>query len=88
MQQSDNNQSNPWSLIQRNAKFDCPYFTAHSDTVTHRGGKQRSYNHIRRRQFELGDYGLEFGHAWLLGLLEPLGLDLQFEDLRFDGFKG
>ena len=51
MQRSDNNQPNPWSLIQRNPKFDCPYFTAHSDTVTHRGGKQRPYNHIHMKNF-------------------------------------
>jgi 8-oxo-dGTP pyrophosphatase MutT (NUDIX family) len=51
MQRTDNNQPNPWSLIQRNAKFDCPYFTVHSDTVTHRGRKQRSYNHIHKKNF-------------------------------------
>jgi hypothetical protein len=43
---------------------------------------------IRQRQFELCDDGLEFGHAWLLGFLELLGLGFQFADLRFDGFKG
>ena len=51
MQQTDGNQPNPWTLIQKNDKFDCPYFTVHSDTVTHRGGKQRSYNHIHMKNF-------------------------------------
>jgi 8-oxo-dGTP pyrophosphatase MutT (NUDIX family) len=51
MQQTDDNQPNPWTLIQKNDKFDCPYFTVHSDTVTHRGGKQRSYNHIHMKHF-------------------------------------
>jgi 8-oxo-dGTP pyrophosphatase MutT (NUDIX family) len=66
MQQSDNNQSNPWSLIQRNAKFDCPYFTAHSDTVTHRGGKQRSYNHIHMKNFGVAVVPIDNGGSTTL----------------------
>ena len=39
-------QTNPWSFVRREEKFDCPYFAVHSDTVTHLGGDQRQYNHI------------------------------------------
>lgn len=39
-------QSNPWSFVRREKKFDCPYFEVHSDTVTHLGGDHRQYNHI------------------------------------------
>lgn len=39
-------QSNPWSFVRREKEFDCPYFTVHSDTVTHLGGDHRQYNHI------------------------------------------
>ncbi len=30
-------------------KFDCPYFTIQSDTVTHLGGDHRLYNRIRMK---------------------------------------
>jgi 8-oxo-dGTP pyrophosphatase MutT (NUDIX family) len=51
MQSSDNNQGNPWSLIRREDKFDCPYFIARSDVVTLQGGEHRSYTHIHVKNF-------------------------------------
>ena len=53
MQQTDDKQPNPWALIRRNDQFDCAHFTARSDTVTHRGGRQRPYNYIHKKNFEI-----------------------------------
>lgn len=51
MQSSDNNQGNPWSLIRREDKFDCPHFIARSDVVTLQGGERRPYTHIHMKNF-------------------------------------
>ena len=51
MANSASNETNPWVLIRRKEKFDCPYFTVRSDIVTHLGGEQRLYNHIHKKNF-------------------------------------
>jgi 8-oxo-dGTP pyrophosphatase MutT (NUDIX family) len=43
--------TNPWALVGREEKYDCPYFTVHSDTVTHLGGDHRQYSHIHMKNF-------------------------------------
>ena len=40
---------NPWALIREQPKFDCQYFTARADIVSHAGGRARPYNHFRMK---------------------------------------
>lgn len=49
MPRSGDNQSNPWAVVRTEEKFDCPYYTARSDTVAHLGGQPRRYNHVRMK---------------------------------------
>jgi 8-oxo-dGTP pyrophosphatase MutT (NUDIX family) len=41
--------ANPWALISEQPTFDCQYFTARSDIVSHAGGRPRRYNHFRMK---------------------------------------
>ena len=38
---------NPWRVLQREVRYDCPYFQVWQDTVTHGGGAPRAYNSMR-----------------------------------------
>ena len=40
-------QSNPWTVIQREVKFDCPYFSVRQDLVRFQGLDPRPYSSIR-----------------------------------------
>jgi 8-oxo-dGTP pyrophosphatase MutT (NUDIX family) len=42
---------NPWHVVQRETKFDCPYFQVWQDTVSHAGGQPRPYNSVRVKFF-------------------------------------
>src|SRR5689334_16982576 len=47
---SDYSQSkSPWVLISENPKFDCQYFTARADLVSHSRKTPRPYNHFRMK---------------------------------------
>ena len=39
--------SNPWRILQREVRYDCPYFQVWHDTVTHGGGAPRQYSSMR-----------------------------------------
>jgi 8-oxo-dGTP pyrophosphatase MutT (NUDIX family) len=51
MQPPKSSLSNPWVLLRREDKFDCRYYTARSDTVTHQGGEPRTYTHIHMKNY-------------------------------------
>jgi 8-oxo-dGTP pyrophosphatase MutT (NUDIX family) len=40
---------NPWKLLEKNERFDCPYFTVRSDLVSLNGGSVRPYNSVRMK---------------------------------------
>jgi 8-oxo-dGTP pyrophosphatase MutT (NUDIX family) len=42
---------NPWRLVRREEMFDCPYYIARRDTVTHLGGEERPYYNIHKKNF-------------------------------------
>lgn len=43
--------ANPWILLHREIKYDCPYFVAYRDTVTHRTGRTHPYDHVQTKYF-------------------------------------
>jgi 8-oxo-dGTP pyrophosphatase MutT (NUDIX family) len=43
--------ANPWTVLRKEEKFTCSYFTVRSDTVTHGAGLPRTYNSIRMKSF-------------------------------------
>lgn len=43
--------ANPWILLNREAKYDCPYFMAYRDTVTHWSGRTHPYDHVQMKYF-------------------------------------
>ena len=47
MQSRDGDQTNPWAVLRKEAKFECPYFTVRVDAVSLGGGAERAYNNIR-----------------------------------------
>lgn len=47
----NNDDINPWRVLQRETRFDCPYFQVWQDTVTHGGGSPRAYNSVRVKFF-------------------------------------
>lgn len=59
---------NPWRLVRREEMFDCPYYTARRDTVTHRGGEERSYYNIHEKNFGVAVVPIENdGSTFLVG---------------------
>lgn len=44
-------EANPWRLLRRELRFDCPYYTVRTDIVTHGAGEPRPYHHIHNKNF-------------------------------------
>lgn len=60
--------TNPWTLVGRADKFDCSYFTACSDTVSHKDGNPRSYNYVRMKYLGVGVVPIDVdGSTTLIG---------------------
>lgn len=51
MQSRDGDQTNPWAVLRKETKFECPYFTVRVDAVSLGGGAERAYNNIRMKIF-------------------------------------
>jgi 8-oxo-dGTP pyrophosphatase MutT (NUDIX family) len=41
--------TNPWTVLQKNEPFTCPYFTVRRDLVSHAGGAPLAYDSIRMK---------------------------------------
>src|SRR5690349_7416189 len=53
--------SNPWHVLQRETKFDCPYFQVRQDIVRHAGGNPRPYNSVRVKFFGVAVVAIDRG---------------------------
>lgn len=51
MQSRDSDQANPWAVLRRETRFECPYFGVRVDAVSLGGGPERAYNSIRMKTF-------------------------------------
>lgn len=51
MQSPDGDQANPWAVLRRETKFECPYFSVRVDAVSLGGGPERTYNSIRMKTY-------------------------------------
>lgn len=68
MNPKNKSQSNPWTLIQPDEKFDCHYYVARSDMVKHDVGVPRRYNHVKMKHFALAVLPIDNeGYTTLVG---------------------
>ena len=74
---TDGDRSNPWTVLRKEEKFTCSYFSVRSDTVQFGAALPRAYNSIRSMtkaaQLWLGNT-VTFSTA-SLGNFQPVGAD-------------
>ena len=51
MQSQDGDKANPWAVLRKETKFECPYFSVRVDAVSLGGGPERAYNSIRMKTY-------------------------------------
>jgi len=51
MQAQDGDQANPWAVLRKETRFECPYFDVRVDSVSLGGGPERAYNSIRMKTY-------------------------------------
>lgn len=50
MRLEEGNQSNPWTIVHEDVKFDCPYFSVREDIVSFEGLAPRPYHSMRAKR--------------------------------------
>lgn len=51
MPSQDGDKANPWAVLRKETKFECPYFAVRVDAVSLGGASERAYNSIRMKTY-------------------------------------
>lgn len=84
----DASEGNPWRLHSRKEHFDCEYYTARTDLVTHAGGAPRPYHSVHKKKLGIAVVPIESdGTTILVGQYRYLLDRFTWEVVRGGGIR-